>query len=57
MFMGFDFNELLNNINTGINNFIAKAQAYFKSLTQYEMFAWIGEAVGVILVVLALILW
>jgi hypothetical protein len=55
--MGFDIKELMDNITAWINNFIAKAQVYFKSLTQFEMFAWIGEGVGLILVILALVLW
>jgi hypothetical protein len=51
-----DFNALLNQFTQQVNAFIAKAQAYFKSLTQYEMYAWIGEGVGFILVIVALIL-
>ena len=52
-----DLNQVMNNINIKINQFIQKAQVYFKSLTQYEMYAWIAMGVGFILVLIALITW
>ena len=52
-----DFNEIVQNINTGINNFVAKTQAYFKSLTQYETYAWIGAGLGFVMVLISLITW
>jgi len=42
---------------THINNFIAKAKVYFSSLTQNELYAWVGEGVGFILVIISIVLW
>lgn len=52
-----DFKQIINNINTKINEFFQKVQVYFKSLTQYEMYAWIAIGVGFIMVLIALITW
>ena len=51
--MGFDFNQL----NVEINKLFQKIQVYFKSLTQYEQYAWIALGIGVVLVLIALITW
>lgn len=40
-----------------ISSFIAKAKIYFSSLTQYELYAWAGESVGLILVIVSIVLW
>jgi hypothetical protein len=52
-----DINQLMQKFNTAVNNFVAKAQAYFKSLTQYETYSWIGVGVGFVMVLIALITW
>jgi len=52
-----DFGEIMSNFNAAVNNMMAKIQAYFKSLTQYETYAWIAFGVGFILVIIALITW
>ena len=52
-----DFKQIINQINTKINEFIQKTQVYFKSLTQYELYAWIAMGVGFIMVLIALITW
>jgi hypothetical protein len=52
-----DFGEILGNFKDAIDNLIAKIQAYFKSLTQYETYAWIAFGVGFILVIIALVTW
>lgn len=52
-----DFNEIVQNINTGINNFVAKTKAYFESLTQFELYAWIAIGVGFVMVLISLITW
>jgi hypothetical protein len=52
-----DVNQLVRQLNTAVNNFIAKARAYFKSLTQYETYAWIGVGVGFVMVMISLITW
>ena len=52
-----DFNELMQNLNTTVNDFFEKVQAYFKSLTQYETYAWIGVGVGFVMVLISLITW
>jgi hypothetical protein len=53
----FDFNEILDKIKTWFNKTFEKIEAYFKSLTQYEMYAWIAFALGFVLVLVALITW
>ncbi|MBW3001149.1 hypothetical protein KY341_04695 [Candidatus Woesearchaeota archaeon] len=55
--MELNFNQMINEVNASINRFIKQAQAYFKSLTQYELYAWIAMGVGFILVLIALITW
>jgi len=52
-----DLNDLISQANAKINEFIKKAEVYFKSLTQFELYAWIGNGVGFILVLIALITW
>ncbi len=51
--MGFNINQL----NTVINRFFQKVQVYFKSLTQYELYAWIALGVGFIMVIITIITW
>ena len=55
--MELDLNQMVNQMNTKINEFIQKTQIYFKSLTQYELYAWIALGIGFILVLIALITW
>ncbi len=55
--MGFDFNELLQKINTAVNDFFEKLNDYFQSLTQYETYAWMAFGVGFIMVLISLITW
>jgi hypothetical protein len=55
--MAFDFNQLIQQAQAWINKTIAKVQAYFKSLTQYELYAWIGEGVGFLMILISLITW
>jgi hypothetical protein len=50
-------NQFIAQINTAVNKFIAKAKAYFQSLTQYELYAWIGVGVGFVMVMISLITW
>jgi hypothetical protein len=38
-------------------DFWEKTKAYFQSLDQWEWVGWGGEAVGLILVIIALVLW
>jgi flagellar biosynthesis/type III secretory pathway M-ring protein FliF/YscJ len=52
-----DFGEMMSNFNLSINDFFEKVQAYFKSLTQYETIAWIAFGVGLVMVIMALVLW
>ena len=52
-----DLNDLINQVNGKINEFIRKTQLYFKSLTQYELYAWVAFGVGFVLVLIALITW
>jgi hypothetical protein len=52
-----DINQMVQQLNTAVNNFVAKAQAYFKSLTQYETYAWIGVGLGFVMVLISLITW
>jgi len=49
--------EFFKDPKTHIESAIAKANAYFKSLTQYELYAWIGEGAGFVLVIVAIIVW
>jgi hypothetical protein len=53
----FDFGEIADKIKTWFSNTLAKIEAYFKSLTQYEMYAWIAFGLGFVLVIVALITW
>lgn len=55
--MGFDIKELINKINQKLNELIEKAQAYFRSLTQYEKYAWIAFCIGFLMVIIAFITW
>jgi len=55
--MGFDINEIMQQFNAAVNNFVAKVQAYFKSLGQYELYAWIAMGVGFVMVLISLITW
>jgi hypothetical protein len=52
-----DFNEIMQNFNTAVNNFVEKTKAYFQSLTQYELYAWIAIGVGFVMTLIALITW
>ena len=52
-----DINQIIQKVQVWFNQTLAKVQAYFKSLTQYELYAWIGEGVGFLMVLVALILW
>jgi len=52
-----DFNQLMSKFQAWLNKTIAKVEAYFKSLTQYETYAWIAEGVGFLLVLIALVTW
>jgi heme exporter protein D len=46
------------NLNLGfINNFFNNLTDYFKNLSQYEMYSWMAIAVGLILIIIAIILW
>jgi len=49
--------EFFKDPKTHIESGIAKAKAYFNSLTQYELYAWIGEGAGFVLVILSIVLW
>ncbi|MFH0870732.1 MAG: hypothetical protein V1866_06790 [archaeon] len=40
-----------------IINFIANVKAYFSSLTQYELYAWAGEGVGFVLMIISIVIW
>ena len=55
--MDFDFNQLIQKFKIWLNKTIALVQAYFKSLTQYELYAWIGEGVGFVMILISLITW
>ena len=52
-----DLNDLMQQFNVKVNELVAKTQAYFKSLTQYELYAWIAMGLGFVLVLIALITW
>ncbi len=52
-----DLNQLINKLNVKINQFIQKAQIYFKSLTQYEKYAWIAMGVGFVMILVSVITW
>jgi hypothetical protein len=52
-----DFNELMQQFNLAVNNFVDKLKAYFQSLTNYELYAWIALGVGFVLVLISLITW
>ena len=52
-----DFKQMISKADAAIDRFMQQAQAYFKSLTQYETYAWIAMGVGFIMVVIALITW
>ncbi len=49
--------EFFKDPKTHINSGIAKATAYFNSLTEYELYAWVGEGLGFVLVIVAIIVW
>jgi hypothetical protein len=55
--MAFDFNQMIQKFKIWLNRTIALVQAYFKSLTQYELYAWIGEGVGFVMILISLITW
>ena len=55
--MGLDLNQMMSQLNVAINRFMEQTQAYFKSLSQYELYAWIALIIGFILVLIALITW
>jgi hypothetical protein len=52
-----DFNELMQQFNLAVNNLVDKLKAYFQSLTNYELYAWIALGVGFVLVLISLITW
>ena len=52
-----DFKQMISKADAAIDRFMAQTKAYFKSLTQYETYAWIAMGVGFIMVVIALITW
>ncbi|MBU1198532.1 MAG: hypothetical protein KKF46_06045 [Nanoarchaeota archaeon] len=52
-----DINQMVNELNQAINRFVQQVQAYFKSLSQFELYAWIAMGVGLILVIIALVTW
>ena len=52
-----DFKEMISKADAAIDRFMQQAKTYFKSLTQYEMYAWIGMGVGFVMVAIALITW
>jgi len=49
--------EFFKDPKTHIESGMAKLNAYFNSLTQFELYAWIGEGLGFVLVILAIVLW
>jgi len=51
------FNDIMQQFNDSVNRIIAKVQAYFKSLTQNELYAWIALGVGFVMVLISLITW
>ena len=57
MAMNFDFNKIIQNIKVLFNKTLVMVKAYFKSLTQYELYAWIGEGVGFLMILISLITW
>jgi hypothetical protein len=52
-----DVNQIIQKVKLWFNQTLFKVKAYFKSLTQYELYAWIGEGVGFLMVLISLILW
>ena len=55
--MGVDVRDFISDFNGQINELVDKTKIYFKSLTQYETIAWIAFAVGLVMVIIALVLW
>ncbi|HJX05613.1 MAG TPA: hypothetical protein VJ461_02805 [Candidatus Nanoarchaeia archaeon] len=55
--MGVDVRDFISDFNGQINELVDKTKIYFKSLTQYETIAWITLALGLILVIVALVMW
>jgi hypothetical protein len=55
--MDLNVNQIIQNVKVWFNKTLVKVQAYFKSLTQYELYAWIGEGVGFVMVLISLITW
>jgi hypothetical protein len=55
--MDFDFSELIENIKSACIKLWEETERYFKSCDQWEYVGWGGEAVGLILVLVALIFW
>lgn len=51
-----DFAALNNQLNNTINRWYAATREYFLALNQNELYGWVGEGVGFILLVLGLIL-
>ena len=45
------------NLPDYMRDYWEKTQAYFQSLDTWEWVGWGGEAVGIILVIVALVLW
>lgn len=52
-----DINQIIQKVQVWFNQTLIKVKAYFKSLTQYELYAWIGEGVGFVMILVSLILW
>ncbi|MBW2991381.1 hypothetical protein KY348_06805 [Candidatus Woesearchaeota archaeon] len=52
-----DFKQMLSKLDIIIDRLSQKIKAYFKSLTQYETYAWIAMGVGFVMVLIALITW
>ncbi len=55
--MDLNVNQIIQKVKLWFNQTLIKVQAYFKSLTQYELYAWIGEGVGFVMVLISLITW
>jgi hypothetical protein len=49
--------EFFKDPKTHINSGLEKTKKYFNSLTEYESYAWIGEGLGFVLIILAIIFW